>query len=139
MKRNSRVTIYRREFTKRKKKRLNNSRNTNKSFVQSSLPLNSRNTNILLLFKLECDSTTIRIDNTLCPGRCMRAPLLFVSLTTHSFPIDNTFASPRSSLRQEKTATIGAEHEGLQKKCVNKFTKLRCHSLHRPMILIFRR
>lgn len=65
VKRNSRVTIYRRAFTK--KKRLNNSRNKlqkRQSFVQSSLPLNSRNTNILLLFKLERDSTTIRIDDS---------------------------------------------------------------------------
>lgn len=114
---------------KRKKiKQLEKQEQMRQSFVQSSLSLNSRNANILLLFKLERDSTTIRIDNTLCPSRCMRAPLLFVSLTTHGFPTDNTFA-PRSS-RQEKTDTIGAEHEGLQ-KCVNKFAKLRCHSLHR--------
>lgn len=42
--------------------------------------------------------TRTRLDNysnrlsSIRPSRCMSAPLLFVSLTTHSFPIDNTFA-----------------------------------------------
>lgn len=94
VKRNSRVTIYRRAFTKKKKvKQLE--KQTSKASILRSILSSSQ----LTKYKYSSPfQTRTRLDNysnrrqSIRPSRCMSAPLLFVSLTTHSFPIDNTFA-----------------------------------------------